>query len=194
VREFLDERDDAAVAELLSRMETDDAVDVLLELDERRRDAVVSLLPPVQRRRIETLLGYAPATAGGLMSPDFVCVYGQSTVTEALARLRQSRAAAETLETIFVMNTARRVNGSIALADLVRSEPDAALAEIAAVPRVVQPDADLEEVARLMTDYDLTVVGVVDAEQRLQGVVTVDDVLELVVPRGWRRHFSLDEE
>ena len=56
-------------------METDDAVDLLLELDEDRRNGVVELLPDVQRRRVETLLGYAPATAGGLMSPDFVCVY-----------------------------------------------------------------------------------------------------------------------
>jgi Mg/Co/Ni transporter MgtE len=55
----------------------------------------------------------------------------------------------------------------------------------------VRPDADLEEVARLMTDYDLTVVPVVDDEQQLLGVITVDDVLELVLPRGWRRNFRI---
>ena len=174
-------------------METDDAVDLLTELDEERRDAVVELLPDVQRRRVETLLGYAPATAGGLMSPDFICVYSQATASEALQRVRQSRAAAETLEMVFVMNTAKRVHGGIALADLVRADPDAALAEVAPIPRTVPLDAELEEVARLMTDYDLTIVGV-DDDQRLQGVVTVDDVLELVLPRGWRRRFSLDDE
>jgi Mg/Co/Ni transporter MgtE len=194
VREFLEERDDAEIAGLLARMETDDAVDALLELDEDRRNTIVSLLPHVQRRRVETLLGYAPATAGGLMSPDFVCLYSQATAEEALDRLRMSRAAPETLETIFVMNTARRVVAAIALADLVRADPQAALSEIAPIPRVVPLDADIEEIARLMTDYDLTVVGVVDGEQRLQGVVTVDDVLELVLPRGWRRRFSLDDE
>jgi CBS domain-containing protein len=193
-REFFEHRDDAEVAAILSRMESDDAVDALLELDEDRRESIVKLLSATQRRRIETLLGYAPATAGGLMSPDFVCVYGQSTVQEALDRLRQSRAAPETLETIFVMGTSRRVNGAIALADLVRADPGAALGEIAALPRVVQLDAELEEIARLMTDYDLTVIGVVNAEQQLQGVVTVDDVLELVLPRGWRRRFTLGEE
>jgi Mg/Co/Ni transporter MgtE len=59
------------------------------------------------------------------------------------------------------------------------------------VPQRVRPDADLEEVARLMTDFDLTVVPVVDDEQRLLGVITVDDVLELVLPKGWRRQFGL---
>jgi Mg/Co/Ni transporter MgtE len=128
------------------------------------------------------------------MSPDFVCVYGQATAAEALERLRQSRAAPETLETVFVMGTSRRVSGAIALADLVRADRDAVLGEIAPLPRVVQLDAELEEVARLMTDYDLTVVGVVDGEQQLLGVVTVDDVLELVLPRGWRRRFTLGDE
>jgi CBS domain-containing protein len=193
-REFLEHRDDAEVAAILARMESDDAVDALLELDEDRRESIFALLPSTQRRRIEALLGYAPATAGGLMSPDFVCVYGQATAQEALDRLRKSRAAPETLETVFVMGTSRRVSGAIALADLVRADPGAVLAEIAPIPRVAQLDAGLEEVARLMTDYDLTVIGVVDGERRLQGVVTVDDVLELVLPRGWRRRFTLGEE
>jgi CBS domain-containing protein len=192
-REFLDHRDDDAIADVLARMESDDAVDLLLELDEERRAAIVALLPDTQRRRVETLLGFAPATAGGLMSPDFVCVYGQATVAEALERVRRSRAAPETLEMVFVMNTHRRVHGGIALADLVRAEPDDVLGEIAPIPRTVRVDAGVEEIARLMTDYDLTIVGVIDDEQRLQGVVTVDDVLELVLPRGWRRHFTLDD-
>jgi Mg/Co/Ni transporter MgtE len=93
---------------------------------------------------------------------------------------------------VFVMNNHRRVQRGIALADLVRAEPDDVLGEIATIPRTVPLDAGLDEIARLMTDYDLTIVGVVDDEQRLQGVVTVDDVLELVLPRGRRRRFGLD--
>jgi CBS domain-containing protein len=192
-REFLEHRDDAEIADVLARMETDDAVDLLLELEDGRRNGVVSLLPEVRRRRVEALLGYAPATAGGLMSPDFVCLYGRATAAEALDRVRLTRAAPETLETIFVMNTHRRLQGAIALADLVRADPNDALVDIAAVPRTVSVETDVEEIARLMTDFDLTIVGVVDEEQRLQGVVTVDDVLELILPRGWRRHFSLDD-
>ena len=192
--ELLEHRDDATVAAVLARMETDDAVDLLLELDEDRRGSVLALLPEVQRRRCEALLGYGPATGGGLMSPDFVCVYGQATVAEALERVRRSHGPPETLETVFVMNTHRKLQGGIALADLVRADPEEIVGEIAPIPRTVPLDADLEEIARLMTDYDLTIVGVVDEEQRLQGVVTVDDVLELVLPRGWRRRFTLDDE
>ena len=77
--EFLEERSDEQVADVLARMEADDAADLVSELPEERREDVVELLPPVQRRRVRALLGYDAATAGGLMSPEFVCVYAQAT-------------------------------------------------------------------------------------------------------------------
>ncbi len=193
-REFLDERSDEDIAAVLARMESDDAADLVLELDEERREQIVSRLPPAPRRRLRTLLGYDPSTAGGMMNPDFICLYGQATVAEALERVRRSHEPAELLDNVYVMNTQRRLFGAIPLADLVRADPGALLVEVAPAPRTVAVDAELEEVARLMTDYDLTAVPVVDDAERLQGVITVDDVLELVLPRGWRRHFRLDEE
>jgi CBS domain-containing protein len=192
--EFLERRTDEEIAAVLVRMESDDAADLVLSLDDERREAVVSLLPSAPRRRLRTLLGFDPATAGGMMNPDFVCLYGQASVREALDRVRLSHGPAEPLGTVFVMNTHRRLYGAIALADLVRADPDASLQEVAPAPRTVRLDADLEAVTRLMTDYDLTVVGVVDGDDRLQGIVTVDDVLELVLPRAWRRRAGREDE
>ena len=189
--EFVEDRSDGEIAAMLARMEADDAADLVAELPEERRDDVVQLLPLVQRRRVRALLGYDPATAGGLMSPEYVCVYSQATPAEALDRIRHSQASAEALGWVFVMNTSKRLNGAIALVDLLRADPNARLGEIAEPPQRVRPDADLEEVARLMTDFDLTVIAVVDEDERLLGVITVDDVLELVLPRGWRRQFGI---
>ncbi len=189
--EFLEDRDDAEVAALLARMESDDAADLLEELPADRREEIVELLPLVQRRRLRALLGYDPATAGGLMSPDFICLYSQATKEEAMARVVQSRHPAESISWLYVMNQQRRLTGSLHLADLVRAEPGSVLRDLAGPARRVRPDADIEEVARLMTDYDLTAVAVIDEQERLVGVVTVDDVLELVLPPGWRRHFGL---
>ena len=190
-QEFIEERSDADVAEVLARMESDDAADLVSELPEERRDEVVRLLPLVQRRRVRALLGYDPATAGGLMSPEFLCVFSQATQREVIERIRTSHISAEALGWIYVMNASKRLAGAVALVDLLRAGPDACVGDIADMPQRVRPDAELEEVARLMTDFDLTVVPVVDGEERLLGVVTVDDVLELVLPRGWRRQFGL---
>jgi CBS domain-containing protein len=189
--EFLEDRTDAEVAELMARMEADDAADLVAALPEERRELVVQELPPTQRRRLRALLGYDPATAGGLMSPDFVCVYSQASREEALERIRIAHAPSDALAWIFVMNARKRLVGAIPLADLVRADAEATVDDIGVLPQRVRPDADVEEVARLMTDFDLTVVPVVDEEDRLVGVVTVDDVLELVVPKGWRRRFGL---
>jgi CBS domain-containing protein len=191
-REFIEERSDADVAAVLERMETDDAVDLLGDLPEERREQVVKLLPAVQRRRVRALAGYDPATAGGLMSPEFVCLYAQATKQEAIERIERSRAPADTLAWVYVMNLDRRLKGAVALADLVRADVDATMGDLAGfLPPRVTAEAELEEVARLMTDYDLTVVPVVDERDQVMGVVSVDDVLEMVLPRGWRRRFDL---
>jgi len=189
--EFVEEMSDEDAAALLARMESDDAADVINGLDEDRRESILSRLPGAQQRRVRALLGYDPTTAGGLMSPDFVCIYSQATREEMLDRIRRSTGPAEALAWIYVMNQHRRLIGSIQVVDLLRADPDLVAGELAETPRTVRTDADLEEVARLMTDFDLTVVPVVDDGQRVLGVITVDDVLEIVLPRGWRRHFRV---
>jgi CBS domain-containing protein len=189
--EFIEDRSDEGIADVLTRMEADDAADLVADLPEERREEIVRLLPLGQRRRVRALLGYDPATAGGLMSPEYICMYSQASPAEAIDRVRTSRTSAEAVAWIYVMNTHKRLVGAAALVDLIRADPQTTLGEIAGVPQRVRPDADLEEIARLMTDYDLTVVPVVDDEERLLGVITVDDVLELILPRGWRRQFGL---
>lgn len=189
--EFTGGMTDEEVAALLARMESDDAADLANDLPEGRREAVLESLPEGQRRRVRALLGYDATTAGGLMSPDFVCVYSQATREETLERVRRSHGPADSLAWIYVMNQHHRLKGAIRLVDLLRAESGATVGDLAEPPRTVVPGADLEEVARLMTDFDLTVVPVVDDEQRIVGVVTVDDVLEVVLPRSWRRSFRM---
>jgi hypothetical protein len=189
--EFAGRMSDDDVAALLARMESDDAADLVNELDETRREKVVARLPHVQQRRVRTLLGYDPTTAGGLMSPDFICIYSQATRDEVIDRLRRSSGSGDSLTWIFVMNQRHRLKGAIHVVDLLRSDDSLTAGEIAQPAREVQPDHSLEEVARLMTDFDLTVVPVVDDEHRVVGVVTVDDVLEILLPRGWQRNFHV---
>lgn len=189
--EFIEQMSDEDAAALLARMESDDAADMVSELEEERREAIVARLPGVQQRRVRTLLGYDPTTAGGLMSPEFVCLYSQATREEALERIGRSTGPAEALAWVYVMNQHHRLRGAIQVVDVLRADPQLSLGELAEPPRQVRTDADIEEVARLMTDFDLTVVPVVDENERMLGVVTVDDVLELVLPRGWRRNFRV---
>jgi CBS domain-containing protein len=190
--EFISERPDAQVAAVVARMAADDAADLIGEIDQERRGRILALLPPAGRRRIETLMGYNPATAGGMMSPDFIDLPEEATVQDALARVRASAIAPGALSTVYVHDTTDALSGAATIVALLRADPQAPLAKVAEEePESVHTDADLPEVARTMTDYNLAALPVVDEQQQVVGVITVDDVLELTLPAGWRRRFGL---
>jgi CBS domain-containing protein len=191
-REFLEDRPDEQVAEILNRMAPDDAADIAGELDEEHRNRVLALLPVSHRVKVRALLGYDPAEAGGLMSPEFVYLRRTTTAGEALDAVRLSKISPELLTAIFVCSPEGALEGSVPLATLLRSEPDRRLTALVKheLPSL-RTDASFEEVARVMADYNLTCVPVVDEREHMLGVVTVDDVLEAMLPRGWRRRFGL---
>jgi MgtE intracellular N domain/CBS domain len=191
-REFLEDRPDSQIAEILSRMAPDDAADIVGELDEERREPVLTLLPVSHRIKVRALLGYDPAEAGGLMSPDFIVLRGSACAAEALEAVRASSIAPELLSTVFVSSAEGPLEGSVPVTALLRVEADRELATIVKHETpCLAPDASFEEVARLMADYNLTAIPVADEHGQMLGVVTVDDVLEAMLPRGWRRRFGL---
>jgi len=191
-REFLEDRPDEQIAEILGRMAPDDAADVVGELDEERREPVLALLPVSHRVKVRALLGYDAAEAGGLMSPDFVLLAGTTSAADAIAAVQRSEIAAELLGTVFVSEPDGTLMGALAVTALLRMESGTRLADAVKheLP-TLSPDTSFEELARLMADYNLTSIPVVDANDRMLGVVTVDDVLEAMLPRGWRRRFGL---
>ncbi|GAC1435347.1 MAG: CBS domain-containing protein [Solirubrobacteraceae bacterium] len=193
--EFIRERPDDQVAQVLSRMATDEATDLLGELEQDRRGKVLSLLPAKQQRQIRALLGYNPSTAGGLMSTEFVSMSARETAAAALERVRTADIEPEALHAICVSDERGQLVGMVPVAALIRAGANTPLQELAAAESVsVGTDADLPEVARLMTDFNLVALAVLDGECKPVGVVTVDDVLELVLPAGWRRRFGVSRE
>ncbi len=190
-REFLEDRSDAQVAAIVSRMAPDDAADVIGELEEERREAVLALLPVSHRVKVRALLGYDPAEAGGLMSPDFVLLGGLTSAGDALAAVRRSRVDPSLLTTVFVRGGDGSLEGSVPVTALLRANPGQRLESfVKHETPCLPPDASFEEVARQMADYNLTSIPVAE-DGRMVGVVTVDDVLAAMIPRGWRRRFGL---
>jgi len=189
--EFIRERPDSQVAAVIARMAADDAADLIVEIDQERRGRVLALLPGEQREQIEALLDYNPSTAGGLMSPDFISLEPSDSVADALQKVRDSKLAAGTLTTLYLLGPDRRPGASVFVVSLLRADPQVPVEDLAErEPVWVGTDADLPEVARMMTDYNLVMLPVLDGDERMVGVVTVDDVLELTLPTGWRRRFG----
>ncbi len=191
-REYLSDRTDGQLAAILARMAPDDAADVVGDLEEERREPVLALVPVSQRVKVRALLGYDPAEAGGLMSPELVALRSSATVAQALDAVRASPVPAEVLTSVFVTSAEGALEGSVTLADLMRAAAQTPLRELVKheLP-TVRGDASFEEVARTMADYNLISMPVLDEHDRIVGVVTVHDVLEAMLPRGWRRRFGL---
>ena len=191
-REFLNSRSDAEAARLLATMAPDDAADLIVDLDQQRRIPILEAMPEPEQRKIRALLSYNPETAGGLMSPDFLLLPEMTTVTAALEEIRRSNAAPEALVIIYSADHEGRLSGTVSVVRLLKSNPTARLSEVVERdPVTLRPDADIHAIVRKMSDFNLVLMPVVADDHRLLGVITVDDVLELLLPNGWRRDFGM---
>ncbi|MHB8592765.1 MAG: magnesium transporter MgtE N-terminal domain-containing protein [Acidimicrobiales bacterium] len=191
--EFIRSRSDAEAARLLAIMAPDDAADVITALDQERRLPVLQLLPAAPQRKVRALLSYNPETAGGLMSPDFLCLAEHTSLPDVLEAVRTSKAPPEAIGVVFAHDEQGRVTGTASVVALVQASGDASLGQvIRRDPPHVHADWDVHAVVRKMSDFNLTVAPVLDEDHHhMIGVITVDDVLELLVPTGWRRDFGM---
>jgi CBS domain-containing protein len=186
---LLAERSDAEIAAVLARMRADDAADAINDLPQHRRMPVLDALPAGQRTKVLTLMGFNPSSAGGLMALDFVTAPQDATAREVLSRVRAARIMQpEALTSVYAIEADDRLCGTAPLVTLVQADPETPLRQLMATePVCVLPDTDAEDVALLMADYNLLTVPVVDEQERILGVITVDDLLESVIPEDWRR-------
>jgi CBS domain-containing protein/sporulation protein YlmC with PRC-barrel domain len=185
--EFLKSMTNDEAARVLDRMAPDDAADLLGELDQPRRLPVLSHMSASQQHKLRKLLQYHPTTAGGMMSPDYVWVLRDSTVEMAVEAVRtDDKSPHQLLNTVFVTEQDGKFVGSISLADLVRSDSARKVDELKLIDRSIGAGADFVDVVLMMADYNLTALGVVDGSRNLIGAISVDDLMEALVPEEWR--------
>ncbi|NEQ20815.1 MAG: magnesium transporter [Microcoleus sp. SIO2G3] len=169
------------VLDIVDKMSPDDRARLFDELPAKVVRRLVEQLSPKERQATALLLGYEADTAGRIMTPEYISLKETLTVSETLERIRSLARVTETIYYLYVTDAARSLKGIVSLRDLVTSQPHQMLSEIMARDVVsVHTDTDQEEVARLIQRYDFLAVPVVDREQRLVGIVTVDDVIDIL--------------
>lgn len=177
-------------ADVLEEMDPDDAADLLASLEENQRESYLELMEQPESVEMVKLLAFPEDTAGGIMTTEFTTLPEGFRVGEALAYLRQSPQAQEdeTLYYLHVVDEQNRLKGVISLRDLVMADPEALVDEIMEQNVItVEPLTPQQEVARIVARYNLLEVPVVDAEGALQGIVTVDDAIDAVIPTAWKK-------
>ncbi|HEY7589643.1 MAG TPA: magnesium transporter [Candidatus Limnocylindrales bacterium] len=168
-------------AALLAEMDPDDAADVVEEIPDPEADQILVRMPPEEAAEIRELAAYAPDTAGGLMTPEFVAVHPEARASEAIAAIRRLVDEAETVSYVYVIDHDRRLVGVLSLYRLLLSPADTPVSQVVAPTTVrVRADADQETAARLLTDHNLVAIPVVDAADHLLGIITEDDIADVL--------------
>lgn len=179
-------------ADILEAMNPDDAADVLAELPEPDAEVLLRLMEPEESAPVRRLLAYSAKTAGGMMTPEPVILAPDSAVAEALARIRNPDLAPALASMVFVARPPQetptgRYLGCVHAQRLLREPPFELVAGVVdSELSPLRPDAPLAEVTRYFATYNLVCAPVVDSEDHLIGAVTVDDVLDHLLPDNWR--------
>ncbi|MCW2952782.1 MAG: hypothetical protein JWQ48_1952 [Conexibacter sp.] len=183
--------DHERLARVLEEMEADDAADLLGELPDRRRDELLGAMDPGEAAPVRRLLTYAADTAGGLMTPEPVILGPQATVADALARLRDHDLPVPLAAQVFVARPpfetpTGRFLGVAGFQRLLREAPGKALGRCIDELDVLAPRDSDRRVAERLAAYDIVALPVCDEAGRLLGAVTIDDVLDRMLPTDWR--------
>jgi flagellar motility protein MotE (MotC chaperone) len=190
---ILRDLDDERAADVLEEMDPDDAADILNDLTEDVRARLLELMEPEDADDVRMLLKYDEYTAGGLMTPEPVILAPDSTVAEALARIRNSDLPPALAAQVYVCRPpleapTGRYLGSVHFQRLLRETPAALVTEaVDSELEPVTPQATLAEVTNVLASYNLVAIPVVDENDRLLGAVTVDDVIDHMLPENWRK-------
>jgi magnesium transporter len=180
-QELLEGLREASVLQLFEEMDPDDRARLTEEMPAKVARRLLAGLSPKERQLTSTLLGYAEDSAGRIMSPEVASLRANMTSAEALERLRRVGHSAETIYALPVTDDQRRLVGALGLRDLVLADPGARVGDLMDIDVYsARVDADQEEVARLIREADLLALPIVDSEDRLVGIVTVDDAMEIL--------------
>jgi magnesium transporter len=190
--EVFDAVTDTRLAEMLGRLEIDDRLELVEALPEERRGEVISKLPPRARDELRKAELYPSSSAGRVMTTAFIALDEKMTAQEAIDSLRAADDTNGEILYLYVIDEVRRLRGVVPIRRLVSAPPDSLCGDLSIeVPISVQPEADQEEVARAVARYDLLAVPVTDVDGTMLGVITVDDVIDVITEEATEDIYNL---
>lgn len=170
------------ILKIFGYMQKDDIADILGMLKIYKRKELLNLMIEGDRKILTSLLGYKEDSAGGIMTTEFIIFKQEMTIKDTLKEIKKMAPKNELLDTLFISDNTRKVVGTVELRDVLINDNNTILADISSKNFIsVEPEVDQEEVAAMFRKYDLTVLPVVNKKQIILGIITVDDVMDVMV-------------
>lgn len=180
------------VIDIVDKMSPDDRARLFDELPASVVSRIIAQLSPEERQATNLLLGYEENTAGRIMTPEYIFIRETATINDTFTKIRSLANTSELIYYVYVVNETRQLRGVISFRDLVMNDRDAIIGDIMTSDIVyVKTDTDTEEVANLIKRYDFFALPVVDRELRIVGVVTVDDVIDIIQQQATEDLYAL---
>lgn len=185
---LLEGMDSKRAAEILDEMDPDDAADVLGDLPEEKAEELLGLLEPKESKDLRILLEYPENTAGGIMTTEFASIQQDLTVGEVMKSLREIADEVETIYYVYVTSKEGELTGVVSLRDILLADTEQKISEVMQSP-VITVDIleDQQEIAQKIAKYNLLALPVVEDENKLKGIITVDDAIDIVLPVAWKK-------
>ena len=181
--EIIESLNSQQALDILQEMPLDEAADLLGEMSEEKSDELLKLMEPEDAQEVRELMSYEEDTAGALMTTEYIALPPDITAAEAIVRLRELAAEAETIYYLYIESKQEKLMGVVSLRELLIAKPDALLEEIMQDRLIfVCPEDEHEKIADLLNKYGLLAIPVLGKNNRMLGIITVDDVLEILVP------------
>jgi Mg2+ transporter MgtE len=186
--DIISEMDTDKAADIIEEMPPDEAADILSDLPVDKAKEILESIEKEEAEDIQELLSHEEDTAGGLMTNVFIAYPPETTVRKAIENFKRDAEVIETVYYIYVMDANEKLIGVISLRDMILADLDAKLSDIMATKlKTVSPETDEKEVAEIISKYNLVAIPVVDTEGFMLGIVTVDDVIDRILPPAAKR-------
>jgi Mg/Co/Ni transporter MgtE len=185
---IIDSLDKDYASEIVERMPPDEAADLIGDLESETAKEILESIEEEEAQDIQELLAHEDDTAGGLMTTEFIACPPSLKVSDAIEKFKIDAPSVETVYYIFVMDEDEKLLGITSLRDMLLSSPDIPMSDIMETKlKTVTPDVDQDVVAEMISKYNILAIPVVDEDEKILGIVTIDDIMDILLPASPRK-------
>lgn len=185
---ILTEMEEKDAADLVDEMSPDDAADLLATISDEKKEEILELMDPEESQELRELLEYPENTAGGVMTTEYASIRGNKSTREVMDEIRKIADDVETIYYIYILSADERLEGVVTIRELLLNDDNTMIYEYMNRDLVsVNVNEEENEVAKIVAKYNLIALPVIDEDDRMKGIITVDDAIDIILPTAWKK-------
>lgn len=185
---ILTEMEEKEAADLVDEMSPDDAADLLANISDEKKEEILELMDPEESQELRELLEYPENTAGGIMTTEYAAVIGNKTTKDVMKEIRKIADDVETLYYVYILSYDEKLEGVVTIREILLNDDETKIYDYMNKDLVsVNVNEEENEVAKIIAKYNLIALPVLDDDEKMKGIITVDDAIDIILPTAWKK-------